>query len=152
MDLIKKLEELDITLPSPSIPGGNYVSVNVRGKIAYVAIQFPILDGIYYFQGRLGDALSTHDGYEAMKLCALNVISQIHHKLGFDKVEGLNHIDAYFQSDMNWDDSPRVVNGASDLFVDILGNQGVHTRAIFGVHSLPRDFCVGLTASFTLNL
>ena len=150
MDLIKRLDELGLTLPTVSTPGGNYVSVNVRGKIAFVAIQFPIRDGVHYFQGRLGDNLSTDDGVEAMKLCALNVISQIHHKIGFDKVEGLNHIEAYFQSTRNWDDSPTVVDGASNLFVNTLGNQGTHTRAIFGVDRLPRNFCVGLTASFTL--
>ncbi|NQX91929.1 MAG: RidA family protein [Flavobacteriales bacterium] len=150
-NLKNKLQELGLNLPSPSTPGGNYVSVNVRGNIAFVAIQFPILDSKYLYQGRLGDDISTDDGYKAMEICALNVISQINKNLGFDKVEGLNHIDAYFQSNETWDDSPLIVNGASDLFVRVLEEKGTHSRAIFGVHKLPRNFSVGLTASFTIT-
>lgn len=151
MNLSKKIKESGLELPSVSEPGGNYVSVNVRGNIAYVAIQFPINSGIYLYQGRLGNEISTKQGYEAMKLSALNVIAQIEDKVGFENVIGLNHIDAYFQSGNNWDESPEVVNGASDLFVDILGAKGIHSRSIFGVEKLPRNFSVGLTASFTLK-
>jgi len=119
--------------------------------MAFVAIQFPIVNGTYYYQGRLGDTISTEDGYKAMQLSALNVIAQVEKKLGFDKVLGLNHIDAYYQAGTNWDDGPVVVNGASDLFVNVLGEKGTHTRAIFGVDKLPRNFCAGLTASFALK-
>lgn len=150
MNILKNIKDLNLHLPKVSTPGGNYVSVNVRGKIAYVAIQFPILDGDFLFQGKLGEDLKTEDGYEAMQLCALNVVSQIHNKIGFDKVEGLNHIDAYYRASSDWNESPKVVNGASDLFVNVLEDKGVHSRAIFGVKDLPSNFCVGLTASFTL--
>ena len=86
-----------------------------------------------------------------MELCALNVLAQVNSKIGFDKVIGLNHIDAYFQSGSDWDNSPIVVNGASDLFVKVLEEKGIHSRAIFGVEKLPRNFSVGLTASFTIE-
>jgi hypothetical protein len=148
---IEKLTQLGHTLPDISVPGGSYVSVNVRGSIAYVAIQFPILNGSFLYQGRLGKELSTEEGYEAMKLAALNVVSQIHHKIGFEKIDGLNHIDAYFQAGEGWDDSPKVVNGASDLFVALLSEKGRHSRAIFGVDKLPRNFSVGLSCTFTLK-
>ncbi|WP_262911046.1 Atu1372/SO_1960 family protein [Tenacibaculum ovolyticum] len=151
MKINEKIKALGLELPSVSEPGGNYVSVNVRENIAYVAIQFPINNGEYLYQGRLGDAISTIQGYEAMKLSALNVIAQIESKIGFENVIGLNHIDAYFQSGKNWDESPEVVNGASDLFVNVLGDKGKHSRAIFGVDVLPRNFSVGLTASFTIK-
>ena len=85
-----------------------------------------------------------------MELCALNVLAQIDHKIGVENIVGLNHIDAYYQSGSHWDDAPIVVNGASDLFVNVLERKGQHSRAIFGVEKLPRNFCVGLTASFTL--
>ncbi len=141
----------EIELPTPSTPGGSYVSVNIRGNIAYIAIQFPILNGEFLYQGRLGDDLTTEEGYKAMEMCALNVLAQAKEKIGFDRLIGLNHIDAYFQAGESWDDSPAVVNGASDLFVKILEDRGRHTRAIFGVDKLPRNFSVGLTASFTIN-
>ncbi len=147
----RNLETLGLELPEVSTPGGNYVSVNIRGNIAYVAIQFPIRNGAYLYQGRLGDDVSSEYGYKAMELCALNVLAQIEQKVGFDNLVGLNHIDAYFQANSNWDESPSVVNGASDIFVKLLEEKGKHSRSIFGVDKLPRNFCVGLTASFTLN-
>ncbi|WP_215226711.1 RidA family protein [Echinicola shivajiensis] len=147
----ENLDKLGYELPNVSTPGGSYVSVNIRENIAYVAIQFPILNEEYLYLGRLGNDLSTEDGYKAMELCALNVLAQIDKKVGFDKLVGLNHIDAYFQSGNNWDDSPKVVNGASDLFMKILDDKGQHSRAIFGVDKLPRNFSVGLTASFTVK-
>lgn len=147
----ENLNKLGYQLPKASTPGGSYVSVNIRGDIAYIAIQFPIHNEEYLYQGRLGNDLNTDDGYKAMELCALNVLAQIDKIVGFEKIIGLNHIDAYFQSGENWDDSPKVVNGASDLFVKILEDKGQHSRAIFGVEKLPRNFSVGLTASFTLE-
>lgn len=147
----ERLNELGLELPEPSIPGGSYTSVNIRGTIAYLAIQFPIINNEYFYQGRLGDTITTKQGYEAMKLCALNVLAQIDHKIGFDTIEGINHIDAYFQASENWDDSPVIVNGASDLFIKVLEEKGTHSRAIFGVDKLPRNFSVGLTTSFTLK-
>lgn len=146
----ENLKQLQIELPEVSTPGGSYVSVNIRGQIAYIAIQFPIRNGNYHYQGRLGEDISTDQGYQAMELCALNVLAQVNEKIGFDKIAGLNHIDAYFQSGQDWDESPLVVNGASDLFIKVLEEKGQHSRAIFGVEKLPRNFSVGLTASFTL--
>ena len=151
MDPIENLKELGLTLPNASTPGGNYVSVNIRENIAYIAIQFPILNEEFKYQGRLGEEISTEEGYKAMELCALNVLAQVNEKIGFDKVVGLNHLDACFQLGTEWDDSPAVVNGASDLFVKVLEEKGTHSRAIFGVEKLPRNFCVGLTASFTIK-
>lgn len=150
MNPIENLKKLNYKLPKASNPGGNYVSVNIRKDIAYIAIQFPIIEGEFLYQGRLGDNLSTRNGYKAMELCALNVLAHVHEKIGFEKIYGLNHIDAYFQSGDDWDESPKVVNGASDLFVNVLKEKGTHSRAIFGVEKLPRNFSVGLTASFTL--
>lgn len=147
----ENLAKYGYELPEVSTPGGSYISVNVRENIAYIAIQFPILNEEFLYQGRLGDELSTEEGYKAMELCALNVLAQLASKVGFENIIGLNHIDAYYQSGENWDNAPKVVNGASDLFVKILEDKGYHSRAIFGVHKLPRNFSVGLTATFTIS-
>ena len=151
MNLKTKLNELGLELPKVSTPGGNYVSVNVRANIAYIAIQFPINGDSYFYQGRLGDEITTDQGCQAFKLCALNVLAQIETKIGVDSIIGINHIDAYFQSGKDWDESPTIVNGASDLFVKVLGEKGKHSRAIFGVEKLPRNFSVGLTTTVTLK-
>jgi len=151
INIKENLAKLGLQLPNTSTPGGSYESVNIRKDIAYIAIQFPILNEEFKYQGRLGNEISTEEGYKAMELCALNVLAQVDKKIGFEKVIGLNHIDAYFQSGSDWDDSPVVVNGASDVFVKVLGEKGKHSRAIFGVEKLPRNFSVGLTVSFTLE-
>lgn len=151
MNILEKLRELNITLPDVSTPGGSYVSVNIRANIAYVAIQFPIQNESYLYQGQLGNEVSTTQGAKAMELCAMNVLAQIHAKVGFDNIVGLNHLDAYYQSTNKWDDAPKVVDGASQVFTKILGEQGTHSRAIFGAAKLPRNFSVGLTTTFTIK-
>lgn len=150
MSILEKLKALDLELPNVSKPGGNYVPVNIRGDIAYVAIQMPKLNGENLYKGRLGAELTTEQGYKAMQLCALNVIAHIHQSIGFENVLGLNHIDAYYQATDDWDEGPKVVNGASDLFVNVLGDKGLHSRSLCGVQSLPKNFSVGLIASFTI--
>ncbi|MDF2159378.1 RidA family protein [Algoriphagus sp. CAU 1675] len=147
----EKLKKMGLFLPNASSPGGKYVSVNIRGTIGYVAIQFPIIENKYFYLGRLGAEVNTRDGYQAMQFCALNVLSQIKKHVDMDNFIGLNHIDAYYQGSKGWDDAPKVVDGASELFLEILGEKGQHARAIFGVESLPRNFSVGLTASFTFK-
>ena len=151
MDVHENLSKYNLELPNVSTPGGSYVSVNVRGNIAYVAIQFPIKNGDFFHQGRLGKELTTKEGYKAMELCAMNVLSQINDKVGFDNIAGLNHLDVYYQAIDPWDEAPKVVDGASDLFLKILGERGKHSRAIFGVQRLPFNFSVGLTTSFTIR-
>ena len=106
----------------------------------------------WIYKGRLGKELTTDDGYKAMQLCALNVLAHIVKSIGFAHLIGLNHIDAYYQAAYDWDDAPKVVDGASDLFVKVLGDKGKHSRAIFGVDRLPRNFSVGLTCSMTINV
>lgn len=132
-------------------PGGIYVPVNVRSNIAYVAIQFPVDRHGDAFRGVLGADVSTREGFQAARKAAMNVLGQINRFVGFDDVEGLNHFDMYYLSTSNWDEAPVVANGASDLFITALGPKGIHTRAIFGVRHLPRNFSIGITASFTLR-
>jgi enamine deaminase RidA (YjgF/YER057c/UK114 family) len=146
----ENLKVMGLILPEPPKPGGNYVSVNVVKSIAYVAIQIPKVGSQFLYQGRLGKEFTTEDGYKAAELCAINVLAAINKYVGFEKIYKLNHFDAYFQATEDWDDSPTVINGASDLFIKILGDAGSHSRAIFGVHSMPKNFAVGITATFTL--
>ncbi len=148
--MLGNLSGLSINLPDASTPGGNYVSVNVVGKIAYVAIQFPKIGDNFLFRGRLGLDLTTDDGYKAAQLSAINVLAAMNKYVGLENIYRLNHFDGYYQCAEDWDEGPKVINGASDLFVNVMGEAGKHSRAIFGVYSLPRNFSVGITASFTL--
>jgi len=150
MTIKQKIEELGLTLPPPSKPGGNYLAVNTRGNIAYIAIQLPKDGDNWIYKGRIGAELTTDDGYKAMQLCALNVLAHIDQTIGLENLVGINHVDAYYQAAPGWDDSPHIVDGASDLFVQVLGEKGKHSRAIFGVEKLPRDFSAGITCTLTV--
>lgn len=132
-------------------PGGSYIAVNVRGDIAYVAIQFPIDKGDLHYAGKLGAEVSTIEGYQAARIAGMNVLGQIEKHLGFEYIEGLNHIDVYFVASGDWNEAPKVADGASDLFLEILSDAGKHTRAIFGVERLPNFSCIAVTASFTIK-
>lgn len=70
ISLFEKLAQLGLKLPDPTLPGGNYLSINIRGQIIYLSIQFPILNSKHQFLGRLGQNISTEEGYEAMQLCS----------------------------------------------------------------------------------
>jgi enamine deaminase RidA (YjgF/YER057c/UK114 family) len=150
--IISKLDELGIAFGEIPKPGGSYVAVNIRGNVAYVAIQFPIKDNKFYHLGRLGKDVTTEQGYEAAKIAATNVLLQIDKFVDYENIVGLNHVDIYYQVHDNWDEGPKVANGASDLFLEVLGDMGNHTRAIMGVDRLPKNHSVALTASFTVSV
>lgn len=151
MTISEKVKEAGLFLPIISKPGGNYVSLNIRGNIAYIAIQFPKNGDNWNYKGRIGKDLTSEEGYKAMQLCALNVLAHIEKSISVDRLVGINHVDAYYQASEEWDDAPKLVDGASDLFVKILGDKGIHSRAIFGVEKLPRNFSVGITCTLTLK-
>ena len=147
-----RLQNLNISLDYSPEPGGKYTSVNIRENIAYVAIQFPIQKNNYLYQGRLGNNISTAHGYEAAQLCAVNILAQMHKYVGFERIIALNHLAIYYQQGDNWDDGPSVADVASDLFIKALAEKGVHSRAIFGVQHLPRNFSVGIVSTFTIRI
>ena len=147
---LELVKELGLDPDFTPAAAGSYIPVNVRGNIAYVAIQFPIIRSGYLFLGRLGAELTTEEGYQAARKSALNVLGQINKFVGFENIDGLNHIDVYYQASPGWDEGTIVANSASDLFMKVLGLRGMHTRALLGVHSLPKNLSVGVKASFTL--
>ena len=151
MDFLNSLKELGLILPNPSKPGGNYVSVNIRKNIAYVAVQFPKYNDQFLYMGKLGKDMTDEEGYKAAQLCALNVLAHIAKTPGSDKIVGLNHIDIYYQAAGDWNNAPQIADGASDLFLAVLGDKGTHTRAILGVERLARNFAVGITCFFTIE-
>ncbi len=151
MNIIATLEKQGLSLPNAPKPGGHYESVRIVDKVAYVAIQFPFVNDKLAYQGRLGSNLTTQDGYHAAQLCALNVLSQINKYVGFDNILSLNMVEAYMLTVDEWDDFPKVLDGASELFLSILGDAGRHARALYGVHRLPMNCPIALTTSFTLK-
>jgi enamine deaminase RidA (YjgF/YER057c/UK114 family) len=150
-DVIHRLAELGLALPDPPKPGGYYNSVRVMQNVAYVAVQFPYVGSELAFRGRLGWELTTAQGKQAAELCALNVLAQMHRYVGFEHIAGLNRIEALMQTAEGWDDFPLVLDGASKLFLDTLGEAGRHARSLAGVERLPLNAPITLTATFTLT-
>ncbi len=151
MNVIQNLAERSLSLPPRPKPGGAYDSVRVLGNLAYVAAQFPFRGDEIAYRGRLGRELTTEDGYRAAELCALNVLAQMEHYVGFDSILGLNRFEAYLTTIEGWDEFPQVVDGASHLFLHALGDAGRHARALFGVERLPLDLPIEIIATFTLK-
>lgn len=146
-----------MTLPDKDIPDdvpvplGFYQAVMVRGNHGWVSGQFPYVAGDLRYTGELGAGLSLEEGIDAARLCALNVLGQLQRALGprLEQVE-LCRVDGYIASTLSFLDHPAVLDGASRVFVERLGERGHHARAVLPVTHLPRRAPVELVVSFRL--
>jgi enamine deaminase RidA (YjgF/YER057c/UK114 family) len=143
MSIELRLQELGLTLPSAPKPVGNYSAVVRSGNLLFLSGQFPIEDGAPRYSGRVGAELSEADGYAAARLTALNVLAQIRAVLGsLDRLEQLVRVEGHVASAPDWNNAPKVLDGASDLFVTVLGERG-RTRA----PPFPRPNCRSISPS-----
>ena len=132
------LVHLGIQLPPPPAAAGSYVPVRLAGELAYVSGQVPVVDGELLHPGKLGAEVTLEQGVEAAKRCALQALSALRDALGtLDRVKGIVQLSVFVASAPGFTDQPKVANGASDLLVEIFGDQGRHARAAVGVSELP---------------
>lgn len=147
----KRLAELGIELPSPNPPAANYVPVVVTGNQLFVSGQLPIGPEGMTLTGRLGAGVEVDAAHAAARLCAINVLAQVKVALGdLDRVVRLVKVVGFVASDAAFGDQPKVINGASDLFVDVLGERGRHARSAVGVAALPFGAAVEVEAIFEI--
>jgi enamine deaminase RidA (YjgF/YER057c/UK114 family) len=136
----EKLASLDISLPIPAEPVGSYLPVVVSGNLAFVAGQIPIEGNTVKFKGKVE---SIEFGQEAARLCTLNALAQLKSSLGsLDKVKRVIKVTGFVNCEPSFIDHAKVINGASDLLVNIFGEKGKHVRAAVGVIGLPLDSTV----------
>ena len=136
-----KLSSLGISLPIPPQPAGSYVPVVISGNVAFVAGQIPA-EGNNYVRFR-GKVVSVETGQRAARLCAINALAQLRSSLGsLDRVKQVIKLTGYVNCDSSFADHPMVINGASDLLVQLFGEKGKHARVAVGVNSLPLDSAV----------
>lgn len=136
----KRLDTLTLSLSRIVKPAGNLLGYKVhRGQI-YVTGQLPLEDGVMKYVGKVGDTVSKDEAYEAAKLAALNVVSQLSLAVGGDlsRIEGIVKVSGFVNCLPNFTDIAAVINGASDLFINVFGDLGTHARFAVGVGSLPR--------------
>ncbi|MFQ5972259.1 MAG: RidA family protein [Alphaproteobacteria bacterium] len=145
-----RLAELGITLPEPAAPAANYVPWVLSGNMVYVSGQLPIVDGKPGFLGRLGDDLDIAQGVEAARICGLNIIAQLRAALegDLDRVVRCVKLGGFVQCAPTFTQQPSVINGASDLMVEVFGDAGRHARYAVGTVSLPLGVAVEVEAIF----
>ena len=143
-----RLAELKVELPKAAAPVANYVPVVISGNQAYVSGQVTVWNGELKYVGQLGKEFQVEDGQKAARLCAINIISQLRAALGgdLDKVKRIVRVGGFVNAVADFTDQPQVINGASDLLVQIFGEAGKHARAAVGVSSLPRGVAVEVEA------
>jgi enamine deaminase RidA (YjgF/YER057c/UK114 family) len=144
MEAEARLVELGLTLPSLPQPGGNYLPARKVGGLLYLAGVISAVGGSV-IQGTVGLDRSTEEGYQAARACALTQLAVIRRELGsLDLVSSVVSVNGYVNSIDGFPDSPKVINGASDLLVAVFGEEGRHVRAAIGVSGLPANALVEL--------
>jgi enamine deaminase RidA (YjgF/YER057c/UK114 family) len=138
MDVETRLAELGLSLPSPPQPVGAYLLAQQVGDLLFLSGTTCYVDGGLLFTGRVGAELTVEEGYAAARQTALNLLSVIKATLGdLDRVERIVKLNGYVNSAPDFDRQPAVINGASDLFEKIYGQNGKHARTSIGVSDLP---------------
>lgn len=146
-DIEGKLEKLGLTLPTTPTPVANYVPAVRVGNLLFVAGQGPSRDGKILYQGRVGSDLTIEEGYQAARACALNILSIVKREIGnLDKVRRIVRVSGFVNSADDFVQQPKVVNGASDLMVELFGENGKHARMAIGVNVLPFNIAVEVAA------
>ncbi|MSO97617.1 MAG: RidA family protein [Rhodospirillaceae bacterium] len=146
----KRLKELGIALPTAAAPIANYVPAVRSGNLLFISGQLPLKDGKVAFEGQVGNLLSLEQGIEAARLCALNIIAQASTALSgdLDKVKRVVKLTGFVACLPTFTQHPQVINGASDVMVQVFGDAGRHARAAVGAPSLPRGAAVEVEAVF----
>jgi enamine deaminase RidA (YjgF/YER057c/UK114 family) len=143
-----RLAELGLTLPAGTPPVANYVPFVISGSLVFVSGQVTIGPKGLEYIGIVGKDFDVEQGKAAARLCALNIIGQLSAATGgnLDRVKRIVKVTGFVNAVPGFDKHPEVINGASDLFVDVFGDAGRHARAAVGAGSLPRNVAVEVEA------
>jgi len=149
----KKLASLGISLPTPATPIANYVPFVRSGNMLVVSGQLCFGgDGNLVATGQLGGGVSMDDGQKAARACAVNLLAQLKAALGdLDKVTRVIRLGGFINSTPGFTDGPKVMNGASDLMVEVFGEKGRHARSTVGVAALPANAAVEVEGQFEVS-
>ena len=153
MNFEKRLEELKIILPEPKSPVGSYVATKIEGNFLFISGQISIAENGELIKGKIGKELSIQKGYEAAKRCGLSIIAHAKMACGgnLSKIKSCVKLTGFVNSNEEFTEQPKVINGASDLIKSIFGDAGFHTRAAVSASSLPLGVSVEVDAIFELN-
>jgi enamine deaminase RidA (YjgF/YER057c/UK114 family) len=150
--IASRLEKLGIVLPEPPKPVASYVGFVREGSLVFVSGQLPFVDGKLFKTGKLGADVTLEEAAAAARVCAINLLAQARSACGgdLDKIRRCVRLGAFVACTPAFSEHPKVVNGASDLMAEVLGEAGQHARTSVGVASLPLDACVEVEAVFAV--
>ncbi len=138
-----KLKELGVELSNPSSPVANYVNVVRSGNLLFLSGKGPLKNDGNYIKGKVGIDLTIEQGYEAARLTGINQLSVLKSTLGnLNRVNRIVKVFGMVNCSSEFTDHPKVINGYSDLMVEVFGQKGKHARAAVGMVSLPSDIAV----------
>lgn len=152
-NIAKKIIDLGIDLPAVSKPVATYVPYKVMGKQVIISGQLPFNNGVLQYQGKVGKDYSVAEANEAARLCGLNILAQLREACNgdLDQVVGCVRLGGYVNCVDTFTEHPQVINGASDLMVEVFAENGKHARAAVGVNSLPLGVAVEVEAIFEVK-
>ena len=144
------LQALGLVIPAAPAPVANYVPWVRTGNLVFVSGQLPLLDGKVAQTGILGSGVTVEQGTAAARLCAINLVAQARAACDgdLDRVRRVVKLSGFVACAADFGDQPAVINGASDLMVQVFGDAGRHARAAVGAPSLPRNASVEIEAIF----
>ena len=153
MSFENKIKDLNIQLPKAANPVGSYLATKITGKLLFISGQISMNENGELIKGKIGKELSTEEGYNAARRCALSIIAQAKKACNEDlsKIKSCIKITGFVNSSDDFIDQPKVINGASDLIASIFGDTGMHARAAVSTNSLPLGVSVEVDAIFELN-
>ncbi len=146
-----KLAEMGLALPDAPMPAANYVPYVQTGNLVHVSGQLPFRDGAMVV-GKLGDTVSIEDGAAAAQACALSLLAQVRAACGGDlsRLQRVVKLVGFVNSTPDFQDQPKIINGASDLMVALLGDKGRHARSAVSAGSLPFGVAVEIEGIFEI--
>lgn len=146
MTAAENLERLGLSIPEPPKAFGNYVTWIRSGSLFVTSGQLPWENGVMRYPGRLGEQVSTGEGYQASRIAGLNAIAQLFAATrDLERVVRLLRLEGNVHCAPGFRDHPQVLNGASDLFVEVFEQRGLHTRTAVGIPDMPLNACVQLS-------
>ncbi len=151
-EIENRLAQMGIVLPDPPAPVAAYIPVRTSGNLVFVSGQLPIIAGTPQ-SGKLGHDIDIETGAAAARVCAINLLAQVRHACGgdLDRMDQVIKLTGFVNSTPDFIDHPKVVNGASEFLVEVLGDAGKHARSAVGVSSLPFGAPVEIEGIFSLR-
>ena len=149
----ENIKNLGLNIPDLPKALANYVPFKIIGKTIYISGQAPVHNGELIYKGKVGSDISIEEGIEAAKLCVINIIAALKTGLegDWDKLDSFVKLTGFVNCQDNFTDQPKIINGASDMLVEIFGDQGRHTRVAVGSNALPLGIAVEIDAIVQLK-